>query len=111
VDRYLRRKLARRKLTDEQIVAETDKSNGVLLASGYIAGGAIAGILVALFSLDFSYLKYLKDVKDKFGDWAAESNPFFAGPNSDWLGAIPFWLLALLLYYVGRELVLKGKKS
>jgi hypothetical protein len=111
VDRYLRRKLARRKLTDEQIVAETDKSNGVLLASGYIAGGAIAGILVALFSLDFSYLKYLKDVKDNFGDWAAASNPFFAGPHSDWLGAIPFWLLALLLYYVGRELVLRGKKN
>jgi putative OPT family oligopeptide transporter len=113
VDRYLRRKLARKKLTDEQIVAETDKSNGVLLASGYIAGGAIAGILVALFSLDFSYLKYLKDIKDKFGDWAAApgNNPFFAGENSDWLGAIPFWLLALLLYYVGRELVLRGKKS
>ena len=38
-------------LTEEQIIAETDKSNGVLLASGYIAGGAIAGILIAVFAV------------------------------------------------------------
>ncbi len=50
VDIYLKRKLARENLTEEQIIAETDKSNGVLLASGYIAGGAIAGILIALFA-------------------------------------------------------------
>src|SRR5215203_715301 len=51
VDKWLKRKLARRKLTEEQIMAETDKSNGVLLASGYIAGGAIAGILIAVFAV------------------------------------------------------------
>jgi putative OPT family oligopeptide transporter len=110
VDQYLKRKLARQNLTEEQIVAETDKSNGVLMASGYIAGGAIAGILIALFSLDYGYLKYLKDIKDSFAKWAETNNPFFAGPNSDWLGLIPFWILALILYYVGRELLLTGKK-
>ncbi len=111
VDQYLKRKLARQNLTEEQIVAETDKSNGVLMASGYIAGGAIAGILIALFSLDYGYLKYLKDIKDSFAKWAETNNPFFAGPNSDWLGLIPFWILALILYYVGRELLLTGKKA
>ena len=39
VDNYLRRKLAHKKLTEDQLVAEGDKV-GVLLASGYIAGGA-----------------------------------------------------------------------
>jgi hypothetical protein len=107
VDKHLKRKLARENLTEEQVIAETDKSNGVLLASGYIAGGAIAGILVALFAV----VPFLKDIQDKSGEWAKTSNPFFEGPNSDWLGMIPFWILALILYYVGRELLLTGKKA
>jgi uncharacterized oligopeptide transporter (OPT) family protein len=111
VDKYLKRKLARENLTEEQIVAETDKSNGVLMASGYIAGGAIAGILIALFSLDYGVLKRLKDVKDGFETWAKTSNPFYAGPSSDLLGLIPFLILAVILYLVGRELLLRGKKG
>ena len=107
VDLYLKRKLAGRNLTEEQIVAETDKSNGVLLASGYIAGGAIAGILVAFFAV----IPALAAVQESFKKWAETGNPFFDGPNADWLGMIPFWVLALILYYVGRELLLTGKKT
>ncbi|MDQ6787294.1 MAG: OPT/YSL family transporter, partial [Acidobacteriota bacterium] len=141
VDKYLKRKLARENLTEAQFVAETDKSNGVLLASGYIAGGAIAGILVAIFAV----VPFLKNLQNNFGEWAGgtlaksaatwlaqnrpegvnydwflnasestrnfleKGNPFTAGGNSDWLGMIPFWILALILYYVGRELWLTGK--
>lgn len=110
VDIYLRKKFAAQNLSKEQIDAETDKSNGVLVASGYIAGGAIAGIMVALFSLDYGFLNSLKEVKDDWAKWAATSNPFFAGDNADWLGMIPFWILAIILYYVGREIILSGKK-
>lgn len=106
VDLYLKRRLAGRNLTEEEIIAETDKSNGVLLASGYIAGGAIAGILVAFFAV----IPALEDIQKKAKVWAELSNPFFVGGNSDWLGMIPFWLLALLLYYVGREMLLNGKR-
>lgn len=111
VDLYLRKKFAAQNLSKEQIDAETDKSNGVLLASGYIAGGAIAGIMVALFSLDYGVLNKLKAVKDGWAEWAATSNPFFAGDNADWLGLIPFWILAIVLYYVGREIILSGRKN
>ncbi len=50
VDRHLRKKLAHRNLTEEELAAEGDKSPGVLMASGYIAGGAIAGIVIAFMA-------------------------------------------------------------
>jgi len=37
IDRHTRRKHAAASLTEDQLVAEGDKSNGVLLSSGYIA--------------------------------------------------------------------------
>ncbi len=107
VDLYLKRKLAAQNLTEEQIIAETDKSNGVLIASGYIAGAAVAGILFAIFA----FLPALSAVQKSFNAWAKTSNPFFAGDYADWLAMIPFWILALILYYVGRELLLTGRKN
>lgn len=105
VDLYLKRKLASRNLTEDEIIAETDKSPGVLLASGYIAGGALAGILLAIAT------EFLSKPMEGFEAWSKANNPFFAGPHADWLGLLPFWILALILYYVGRELILSGKKN
>ena len=107
VDIYLKRKLASQNLTEEQIVAETDKSNGVLMASGYIAGAAIAGILIALFAV----VPWLKNLQDASKSWAGESNPFFAGDHSAALGMVPFIILSIVLYFVGREWLLKGKNG
>jgi putative OPT family oligopeptide transporter len=103
VDKYLRRKPENQKLTEEQMAAETDKSPGVLLASGYIAGATLAGVIFAFLNLKESIATWLKG----FEEWALHNNPFFEGPNSDVLGMIPFLLLTILLYLVGRELVLK----
>ena len=47
VDYRQRACVARAQLDEAQLAAESDKSPGVLLASGYIAGGAIAGIVIA----------------------------------------------------------------
>ena len=47
VDHRMRRALREHKLDEAALAAESDKSPGVLLASGYIAGGAIAGIVIA----------------------------------------------------------------
>jgi uncharacterized oligopeptide transporter (OPT) family protein len=38
-------------LSEEQMAAETDKSPGVLLASGYIAGATLAGVIFAFLNL------------------------------------------------------------
>ena len=85
-------------------MAETDKSPGVLLASGYIAGGAIAGILIAFIA------GALPKVDGDITKWA-ETNPFFAGANSDLLALVPFAALTVLLYAVGRELLFSSRQS
>ncbi len=105
VDKTIFKKLKEKNLTDEQMIAETDKSPGVLLASGYIAGAALAGILVA-FSAEF-----LSGTVKGIESWSEHNNPFFAGEHSNWLGLLPFLGLAVLLYFVGREMILKGKSG
>jgi putative OPT family oligopeptide transporter len=96
-DRYVRRKHRGRQLTEEQLVAEGDKSPGVLLASGYIAGGAIAGILIAFMA------GLMGDLTQRLTEWASQHNPLFEGPHADLLALIPFAALVGLLYLVGRE--------
>jgi putative OPT family oligopeptide transporter len=97
VDRRRRRQPAYTQMTEEQLTAESDKSAGVLLASGYIAGGAIAGILIAFMA------GVLMNLDTSLTRWATANNPFFAGPSADLLALIPFVLLGGYLYYVGRE--------
>lgn len=106
VDVYLKRKLLAQNLTEEEIIAETDKSHGVLMASGYIAGGAIAGILIAIFAVQPA----LFAIQSATADWAKESNPFFAGDHAWWLGAVPFLIICVILYMVGRERWMAGKR-
>jgi putative OPT family oligopeptide transporter len=103
IDKYTKRKYANAKMTEEQLVAEGDKSPGVLLSSGYIAGGTLAGVVFAFLTIP------LKDRLDALEKWATLNNPFFEGPWSDVLAMIPFILLTALLYLVGRERWLAAK--
>ncbi|HEY0378131.1 MAG TPA: oligopeptide transporter, OPT family [Pyrinomonadaceae bacterium] len=105
VDRSMRKRLAHKKLSEEQLVAEGDKSPGVLMASGYIAGGAIAGIVIAFMA----GLPALDPVNKGLEKWSKSNNPFFGGAYADLLSLIPFLLLTFLLYAVGREWILKTK--
>ena len=100
-----RKELAHKNLTEDQLQAEGDKSPGVLMASGYIAGGAIAGIIIAFLA------GVMEKTDASISKWANTSNPFFSGPNADALSLIPFALLTLFLLAVGREMLLSGKKA
>ncbi len=104
VDRHWRNHEDRAHLTDEQHIAEGDKSPGVLLASGYIAGGAIAGIIIAFLA------GVLSDFDAAVTAWSTAHNPFYSGPYADLLALLPFAGLAVLLYLVGREKVLTPRK-
>ncbi len=105
-DLYVRKKYRDANLTEEQLVAEGDKSPGVLMASGYIAGGAIAGIIIAIMAgVPSAFMTNLNNSIDKL----AISNPFISGGHADLLSCIPFVILILLLYLVGREVLLAPK--
>jgi putative OPT family oligopeptide transporter len=105
-DRYVRSKYRHANLTEDQLVAEGDKSPGVLMASGYIAGGAIAGIIIA-FMAGVPY-QWLIDFNARLDTWAS-TNPFVSGAHADLLSCIPFLVLIVLLYLVGREVLLTSK--
>jgi putative OPT family oligopeptide transporter len=103
VDKYIRTKFKDRKLTEEELVAETDKSPGVLMASGYIAGGALAAVFIA-FSAGL-----WKEKTDAIELWSRANNPFYNGPWDDLLSVIPFAILMIVLYLVGREKLLGSR--
>jgi len=103
VDRLKRDELKHAQLDETQLVAESDKSPGVLLASGYIAGGAIAGILIAFLT------GVLDRVNAFLTTWSTAHNPFFNGLHADALALIPFAVLTGFLYLVAREKLLAPK--
>lgn len=96
VDRHLKLRLAHRRLSEAELIAETDKSPGVLVASGYIAGGAIAGIGIAFMAGAMTRFNQQVD------DFMAAYNPFYQGSWADLLALIPFACLVVGLYLTGR---------
>jgi putative OPT family oligopeptide transporter len=107
-DRYVRSKYRDLNLTEEQLTAEGDKSPGVLMASGYIAGGAIAGILVAGMAGLQDKVAWVTNFNLAL-DKIAAKNPFVSGANGSLLSCLPFLVLLVLLYLVGREIILAPK--
>jgi putative OPT family oligopeptide transporter len=110
VDRAVRESESGQQLDEEQLAAQSDRSPGVLLASGYIAGGAIAGIAIAIMAGG------LGKVDAALTNWAEAHNPFFGGASADLLALLPFVVLSALLYLVGREKLMAnhpkgGKRS
>jgi putative OPT family oligopeptide transporter len=106
VDRWIAKKHAGKQMTEEQLVAEGDKSPGVLMASGYIAGGAIAGIIIAFLA----GVPALAGFNASIGAFA-EANPLVREGIGDALSLIPFAILILLLYLTGREKILAHRES
>jgi putative OPT family oligopeptide transporter len=97
VDRRRNRLAAYANASEEERTAAGDRSPGVLLASGYIAGGALAGILIAFTA------GVLGDFDKAVTAWSAAHNPFFEGGRSDLLSMLPYAALVALLYWMARE--------
>src|ERR1041384_7171764 len=97
-------KFRHKNLSDVELTAEGDKGPGVLLASGYIAGGALAGIIIAIMQgTPGRFGEVLARFSKSAEDWANAHNPFFGGASADVLALIPFLVLCALLYLVGRD--------
>jgi len=97
VDKHIRRRLQAHNLDEAELAAEGDRSPGVLLGSGYIAGGAIAGIIIAFIQGG------LGKVDAAITNWSVAHNRFYEGPNADWLALLPFAALVVYLYFVGKR--------
>ncbi len=79
-----------------QSIAETESSPGMLLSSGLIAGGAIAGIFIAFLGANENVSKTL-DMHEKVGALA----------TSDLYPTLIFLGLGAFLFSVGRQWILK----
>jgi putative OPT family oligopeptide transporter len=105
VDRAKRKEPEAKNLDEPAFAALTDRGPGVLFASGYIAGGAIAGIIIAFLA------GVLGDFDAAVQHWSNANNPLFEGPYADLLSMIPFLLLVVLLWLVARGRWLAGPDS
>ncbi len=76
---------------------ETETSPGVLLASGYIAGGTLCGLIIAFFAFLPDAFNNALDVGARFGKGYLES------PESRLIAVATFVLLAVILVGVGAR--------
>jgi putative OPT family oligopeptide transporter len=81
-----------------QSEAEADMSPGVLLSSGYIAGGAIAGVIVAFFGFVPSWLDAISLARFMPQGWV----------DSNWPSVVAFSALILLLALTGFGLLFRN---
>ncbi len=91
-------------LNEDEKQAAGDRSAGVLLSSGYIAGGALAGIIIAFTA------GIMTGFDQSLEQWAQKHNPFYEGAMSDALSMLPYLVIVGLLYWVAREKVGKAAK-
>jgi hypothetical protein len=82
-------------MNEAQLAADSDRSPGVLMASGYIAGGAISGIVIAFLA------GFAAKFDANMSAWSAAHNPFFGGELADALALLPFAFIVVLLLRTG----------
>lgn len=77
---------------------EEDLGKGNLFATGLVAGGALAGVLVALLSS-------IDSVSSQLGDWNAEHrlSEILGAEGYKWVGVIFFAIMAVLLYRIALQ--------
>ncbi len=91
--RWLTDRLRGRSASD----TETETSPGVLLASGYIAGGTLCGLIIAFFAFLPDAFNKTIDIGAQFGKEYADSDP------AKLVALATFALLVAVLLYVGSR--------
>lgn len=89
----------------KQSAADSDMSPGVLMSSGYIAGGAIAGVIVAFFGFS-DKIKNFFDLADKRPDGSTLLPPWWTASN--WPSLAAFCVLIFVLAMTGFGLFFRG---
>jgi putative OPT family oligopeptide transporter len=97
--RYIVERIGRKKESQQNSELESEMSPGVLLSTGYIAGGSIAGVIIAFLSFP---------VFGKITDTFAKVGKGVCYPSATAL--VTFLLLAIFLTLVGRGWLLKQSK-
>ena len=87
--------------TSRRSAAEAEMSPGVLLSSGYIAGGAIAGVIIAFFAFLPEGFNQALNMSERLSPAWAESN---------WPTLAAFSLLGIILFATGREWLFKSEQ-
>ncbi|HVL14604.1 MAG TPA: OPT/YSL family transporter [Gemmata sp.] len=94
--------------------AEAETSPGVLLASGYIAGGTLCGLIVAFFEFEPAIKALFNLGLHTFGEVNPETGDREWDPNEvAWaktLSLVMFGLLAALLVYIGSRKEAESEK-
>jgi len=91
-----------------EAIRKSETSPGVLLASGYIAGGSLAGVAIAFLAFSEKLQARLLQVGDQFKTWSNQAiieKPFDV-TNGDVAALGVFALLIILLVVVGMGKVL-----
>ncbi|MGD9645853.1 MAG: OPT family oligopeptide transporter [Pirellulales bacterium] len=93
----------RRRRAADRAPGDGDTSPGVLLSSGYIAGGSIAGMLLAFFAVAPEKFRSALEIgKQLPASWHAQRGP-------DWLALAAFAGLIALLALAGYERIFRGQ--
>jgi uncharacterized oligopeptide transporter (OPT) family protein len=76
--------------------AESETSSGVLLSSGYIAGGTLIGLILALLALmpDAAYQTFMD---------ALDLSKIFPGNSGKIVALVAFGILGMILFVVGKQ--------
>ncbi len=100
VDRITRARSAAGGLSEAEAIAKTESSSGVLLASGYVAGATIAGVIYAFLNLNKSLVEQLNLGGFAKSLWGAGDGPTI----------LCFLALVAILFAVGCGWWSKGEK-
>ena len=95
--RYIVDRVGRKKTAQPASELESEMSPGMLFSTGYIAGGSIAGVIIAFLSFSERLPKVLAIGEDLL-------------PHQTIVAAVAFLVLAVLLVLVGKGRLLKAKE-